>query len=226
MLRGDVRPSSAVARVVLITALASVAVPGIVGAWTPHGSDTLDPAAFRPVTVRPGASMAAPDLARADRSNGRLDPQDALVEPPGAVAPSVDRAQLDQPDPTALVVVIPTPTPVPTPRPAPVIAAAPPTTTVSGSWTYDPDVSWYGPGFYGQRTACGLTLTTDLIGVANRTLPCGTIVTFRNPANGAVVSAPVVDRGPYVDARQWDLTGGLCVALDHCYTGPLYYRIP
>ena len=226
MLPRDVRPSSAVARVVLITALASVAVPGIVGAWTPHGSDTLDPAAFRPVTVRPGASMAALDLARANRSNARLDPQDALVEPPGAVAPSIDRPAPDQPDPTALVVAIATPTPVRTPRPASVVTATlPSTTSVSGSWIYDHEVSWYGPGFYGQRTACGLTLTTDLIGVAHRTLPCGTIVTFRNPANGVVVSAPVVDRGPYVSGRQWDLTGGLCVALDHCYTGPLYYRI-
>jgi rare lipoprotein A (peptidoglycan hydrolase) len=67
-------------------------------------------------------------------------------------------------------------------------------------------------------------MTTSLRGVANRTLPCGTKITFRNPANGRAITVKVVDRGPYVAGRQWDLTGGLCVALDHCYTGPLDWR--
>jgi len=36
----------------------------------------------------------------------------------------------------------------------------------------------------------------------------------------------VVDRGPYVAGRDWDLTGGLCLLLDHCYTGPLLWKLP
>ena len=32
-------------------------------------------------------------------------------------------------------------------------------------------------------------------------------------------------RGQYVAGRQWDLTGGLCLALDHCYTGPLSWKL-
>lgn len=44
------------------------------------------------------------------------------------------------------------------------------------------------------------------------------------PATGAVVTAPVVDRGPYVDGRQWDMTGGLCKQLAHCYTGSIYWK--
>jgi hypothetical protein len=95
---------------------------------------------------------------------------------------------------------------------------------ISSIWIYDHELSWYGPGMYGWRTACGYTLTTTLIGVAHRTLPCGTLITFRNPSNGRTVTAPVVDRGPYVAGRQWDLTGGLCTALAHCYTGPIYWR--
>ncbi len=91
-------------------------------------------------------------------------------------------------------------------------------------WRLDPNVSWYGPGFYGRRTACGYAMTESLVGVAHRTLPCGTLVQFRN--GGRVVSARVVDRGPYVAGRQWDLTAGLCRALAHCYTGALEYRIP
>src|SRR5579871_6673758 len=36
--------------------------------------------------------------------------------------------------------------------------------------------TWFGPGFYGHKTACGQTLTPSVIGVAHRTLPCGTLV--------------------------------------------------
>ena len=101
------------------------------------------------------------------------------------------------------------------------------TSLISGSgWRRDRSVSWYSPGFYGHRTACGKALTTTLIGVAHKTLPCGTLVTFRNPANGRSLTVPVVDRGPYVAGRQWDLTGGACVALGHCYTGPMDWRLP
>src|SRR5262245_38422346 len=36
--------------------------------------------------------------------------------------------------------------------------------------------TWYGPGLYGNGTACGQTLWPGTIGVAHRTLPCGTTV--------------------------------------------------
>ncbi len=65
--------------------------------------------------------------------------------------------------------------------------------------------SWYGPGFYGQRTGCGGTLGYSQLGVAHKTLPCGTKVTLRH--NGRRVRVPVIDRGPYVGAREYDLTG-------------------
>lgn len=91
-------------------------------------------------------------------------------------------------------------------------------------WRWDWDISWYGPGLYGRRTACGYALTMALVGVANRTIPCGTIVQFR--WNGRTVSAPVVDRGPYVAGRIFDMTYGLCAELGHCYTGSIQYRIP
>lgn len=92
-----------------------------------------------------------------------------------------------------------------------------------GFWIKDPEVSWYGPGFYGNRTACGKAYTKQILGVAHRTLPCGTKVAFR--WHGKVAIVPVIDRGPYVSGRQWDLSGGLCVYLDHCFTGPIEYRI-
>lgn len=91
-------------------------------------------------------------------------------------------------------------------------------------WRFDGNISWYGPGFYGHRTACGVALTQTVLGVASRTLPCGTLVSFRNTANGRVVTAPVIDRGPYVTGRTWDMSAGLCAALNHCYTGTIEWR--
>jgi hypothetical protein len=64
--------------------------------------------------------------------------------------------------------------------------------------------SYYGPGLYGNRTACGQTLTPSTMGVANRWLPCGTRVTFRY--HGRTVTVPVIDRGPFHGSRIWDLT--------------------
>lgn len=106
-----------------------------------------------------------------------------------------------------------------------VLLMAYPAAASADEWHHDPNVSWYGPGFYGHRTACGLAYTTAILGVAHRSLPCGTLVTFRNPANGRIKTVPVIDRGPYVTGRQWDLSGGLCVALDHCYTGPMDWHL-
>jgi hypothetical protein len=64
--------------------------------------------------------------------------------------------------------------------------------------------SWYGPGLYGNRTACGQTYTSRLLGVAHRSLRCGYRVTIRY--HGRSITVPVVDRGPYVDGRDYDLT--------------------
>jgi peptidoglycan lytic transglycosylase len=64
--------------------------------------------------------------------------------------------------------------------------------------------SWYGPGLFGSRTGCGGTLRSGQLGVAHKTLPCGSKVTIRH--GGRVVRVPVIDRGPYVGAREFDLT--------------------
>lgn len=65
--------------------------------------------------------------------------------------------------------------------------------------------SWYGPGLYGNRTACGEKLTRYIVGVADRTLPCGTAVTLRY--DGQTLTLPVIDRGPYANSATLDLTG-------------------
>ncbi|HEV2769453.1 MAG TPA: septal ring lytic transglycosylase RlpA family protein [Solirubrobacteraceae bacterium] len=63
--------------------------------------------------------------------------------------------------------------------------------------------SWYGPGFYGRRTACGRTMSPDIEGVAHRRLACGTLVTLRHGDD--TVTVPVIDRGPYAGNRELDL---------------------
>jgi rare lipoprotein A len=66
--------------------------------------------------------------------------------------------------------------------------------------------TWYGPGLYGNRTACGQTLRPQTIGVAHRDLPCGTAVKF--VYRGQSVVTRVIDRGPYAAGVAWDLTNG------------------
>ncbi|MDX6665503.1 MAG: rare lipoprotein [Solirubrobacteraceae bacterium] len=64
--------------------------------------------------------------------------------------------------------------------------------------------TWYGPGFYGHKTACGKTMSRTLMGVAHTSLPCGTRVAFFY--KGHTITVPVVDRGPYGPGVSWDLT--------------------
>ena len=64
--------------------------------------------------------------------------------------------------------------------------------------------SWYGPGLYGNGMACGGTLQPDTIGVAHKSMRCGTNLTLRY--KGREVDVEVVDRGPYVGDREFDLT--------------------
>lgn len=68
-------------------------------------------------------------------------------------------------------------------------------------------VSSYGPGLYGNPTANGTRLTPNTVGLAHKSLPLGTVVDVT--VNGQTVSAKVIDRGPYVGGRTFDLTAGL-----------------
>ena len=64
--------------------------------------------------------------------------------------------------------------------------------------------SWYGPGLYGNQLGCGGTLAPGRLGVAHKSLPCGSKVTLRH--RGRSVRVRVIDRGPYVGGREYDLT--------------------
>src|ERR1035437_2661313 len=84
--------------------------------------------------------------------------------------------------------------------------------------------TWFGPGFYGRKTACGQTLTPGVVGVANRTLPCGTLV--KVIYSGHALTIPVLDRGPYSHiGADWDLTAGAATALGITDTVHIHTRI-
>lgn len=184
----------------LIVVLAAVAVPGSVGS---QGASPMEaPAAnlFKAVEIADdhGPAMTIAPLDRGARSAGSLDRGSTLLEPNLRTEPPQARPRAAQP-------------------------RAARGSIVKNPWRRDPEISWYGPGLIGNGTACGQTLTRTLVGVAHRSLPCGTLVTFRS--HGHTVTMPVVDRGPYVSGRIFDLTYAACKKLDHCYTGPIEYKM-
>jgi hypothetical protein len=194
-----VRLPRVVASATLIVALALVVLPSSVGSRTPSPALALDPSLLQPIEARAvSARTTATTLDAAWRSDAALDTGDPLLDPIG---------RLDVP-PRAIVA-------------APV---APTRVIVIPTWRLDPEISWYGPGFYGNGTACGQRYTETIMGVAHRSLPCGTLVSFKH--RGVEITVPVIDRGPYVGGRIFDLSRAACKALNHCYTGPIYYKFP
>ena len=188
-------------------------------------------------SIAPGMSPSPSPTASAAPS-----PSATVAASPG---PSAEPSATASPEPS----VVPSPTPAPSPTPPPGAIAAVRLTSQPyelpvfvglGAWQAS-TVSFYGPGFYcisdkvsaclpqvgsfswPRLTACGVLYTRTVVGVANRTLPCGTLVAFSY--GGRTVVAPVIDRGPYVAGRLWDLSGGLCTALRHCFTGPIKWSI-
>jgi rare lipoprotein A len=74
--------------------------------------------------------------------------------------------------------------------------------------------SWYNDA---GTTGCGFHA---YYGVANKSLPCGTQVTFA--LNGRTVTAVVDDRGPYVGGREWDLNQNTAAALGFAGVGTVW----
>src|SRR3954451_5031495 len=100
--------------------------------------------------------------------------------------------------------------------------AAPAVRQLKGGLTvYVPrNASWYGPGFYVHRLACGGTLKPGTVGVAHKTLPCCTKITLHN--KGRTLQVKVIDRGPYVGGRYYDLTAATKQKLGFGSTGTVW----
>lgn len=86
---------------------------------------------------------------------------------------------------------------------------------IDGSWYYpreQPDydetgiASWYGPAFYGKRTADGEIYNAGDITAAHRTLPMPVNVRVTNLENGKSIVVRVNDRGPFAKGRIIDVS--------------------
>lgn len=122
------------------------------------------------------------------------------------------------------------PRPTLAPTPAPTLGAVP---VAAGGADALVTASWYGPGFYGNRLPCWqwlqasgkpIAFEADTWGVANKTLPCGTMLVLTHGPN--TVTVPVVDRGPYVAGRELDLSPAVKAALGCTDICTLLMRIP
>jgi len=139
-------------------------------------------AAVEPAVVTPERVR---DVARAEVLGAQSTPV-ATIEPPPLA--TTERTPEPTPAPVATVLALPDP-----PTAGIVIA------------------SWYGPGFYGNRTACGQIYTPEIVGVAHRTLRCGTLVVLEY--RGRTLTVPVIDRGPYIAGRTLDLSNATHIAI-------------
>ena len=75
------------------------------------------------------------------------------------------------------------------------------------------NVSWYGPGFHGKKTASGKTFNQWAYTAAHPSLPFGTRLQLTHKGRSIIVT--VNDRGPFVRGRQLDISKGAARAL-HC----------
>jgi rare lipoprotein A len=85
--------------------------------------------------------------------------------------------------------------------------------------------SWYGPGFYGNRTANGEVFRPGTLTAAHRTLPFGTLVRVTNLWNGRSAVVRINDRGPFHGGRIIDLAHGAAQQLGVTASGVAQVRL-
>jgi rare lipoprotein A len=85
--------------------------------------------------------------------------------------------------------------------------------------------SWYGPGFYGNRTANGEVFRPGTLTAAHRTLPFGTRVRVTNLWNGRSAVVRINDRGPFHGGRIIDLAHGAAQQLGVTASGVAQVRL-
>ena len=148
------------------------------------------------------------------------EPVSALeVAEPSTEAP-VDPATTDPvtTDPvTAIAEPEPVVVPIPPQPPKPVVPLV-----IS---THSGEASWYGPGFYGNRTANGEVFRPGTMTAAHRTLPFGTRVRVTNLWNGRKAVVRINDRGPFAGDRVIDLAHGAASELGLTSSGIAQVRL-
>lgn len=105
------------------------------------------------------------------------------------------------------------------PVPAPVKAEPPKPPAPAVVSVSTGQASWYGPGFFGNRTANGEVFRPGTLTAAHRTLPFGTKVRVTNLWNGRSAVVRINDRGPFHGARVIDLAHGAASQLGLMVSG-------
>jgi rare lipoprotein A (peptidoglycan hydrolase) len=122
--------------------------------------------------------------------------------------------------PTPVPTVAPTRVPTAIPTPAPTGASKPVVFETGIASTYGE-----GDGFEGNLTACGQVFHTNVVQIAHKSLPCGTMVRVEDTDTGKTVVAEVTDRGPYITGRIVDLSWGAFEQLDPTGPGLLHVNV-
>ena len=76
--------------------------------------------------------------------------------------------------------------------------------------------SWYGPGFHGRLTANGERYDMHGLTAAHKTLPFGTKLRV---CYDQCVNVRINDRGPFIGARELDLSYGAAKAIGLVHPG-------
>ena len=138
------------------------------------------------------------------------------TDPDGAKAEEVESDAVASPE---------TPTEDTAVAPQPVQPPAPPIPQPRVISVSTGEASWYGPGFYGNRTANGEVFRPGTLTAAHRTLPFGTKVRVTNLWNGRSTVVRINDRGPFIGHRVIDLAHGAANKLGLVASGIAQVRL-
>jgi rare lipoprotein A (peptidoglycan hydrolase) len=101
-------------------------------------------------------------------------------------------------------------------------ATVPQQVPVPGAGWYTALAAPYPPNSRRERTACGQRLGPKMLGVAHPVLPCGVKIFIAYGER--VVLTQVVDRGPNVPGRQFDVTRPLAARIGLTGTQRIRWR--
>ena len=110
---------------------------------------------------------------------------------------------------------------------APVVPQSTPIAFEAHELLYEEEglASWYGPGFYGHKTASGERFTKHKYTCAHRKLPFGTRLQVTNLDNGKTIEVVVNDRGPFIHSRMLDLSYAAAKELGIVKTGQAKVKV-
>jgi len=173
-----------------------------------------------------GSSVISPALAGSSRA---VQTADALAsQQPSLLADPAEASQAYEPESSDLAIREVQPIQVQDQQPGNLLVPSQPIAASSNLQVRSVttgQASWYGPGFYGGRTANGDVLRRGDFTAAHRSLPFGTKVRVTNLWNGRTAVVRINDRGPFVGHRVIDIGPGAASHLGLVASGVASVRL-